>query len=219
RRPEQAPAAGGIVAHLGRAEKDRGVHHPQRRRSGLSRRPHHGDDGAARPREEFRTGTARPAAQSHRIAEGAGIRRACASHLVRAARRSAARPRAGKQGRRSRSPHMSTQTIAGNPEQSFSISMRTRERILGIASPILLLVVWEVAARLHFIDTRFFPPPSRVIAGLIGMLRSGELVTNTLVSLRRLALGTLIGGGPALFIGIAMGLNRWVRAALDPLVA
>jgi ABC-type nitrate/sulfonate/bicarbonate transport system permease component len=114
---------------------------------------------------------------------------------------------------------MTVETIAGSPEQSFTISMRTRERILGIASPIVLLVVWEVAARLHFIDTRFFPAPSSVIAVMIDMLRSGELITNTLVSLRRLALGTLIGGVPALILGIAMGLNRWVRAAFDPLVS
>src|ERR1700735_2796849 len=96
---------------------------------------------------------------------------------------------------------MSTQTIAGSPAQNFSLSTRTRERILGIASPILLLAVWEFAARFHFIDTRFFPAPSSVIAVLIDMLRSGALVTNTLVSLRRLALGTLIGGVPALIIG------------------
>jgi NitT/TauT family transport system permease protein len=114
---------------------------------------------------------------------------------------------------------MTTETIAGRPEQSFTISMRTRERILGIASPILLLAIWEAAARLNFIDTRFFPAPSSIIAAMIEMLRSGELVTNTLVSLRRLAIGTVIGGVPALLLGIAMGLNRWVRAAFDPIVA
>jgi len=114
---------------------------------------------------------------------------------------------------------MTTQSVAGSPEQSFAVSVRTRERILGIASPVALLVIWEVAARLHIIDTRFFPAPSSVIAVMIDMLRSGELVTNTLVSLRRLALGTLIGGVPALILGIAMGLNRWVRAVFEPLVA
>jgi ABC-type nitrate/sulfonate/bicarbonate transport system permease component len=114
---------------------------------------------------------------------------------------------------------MTTEIIPGGAEQGFAVSMRTRERILGIASPLVLLLVWELAARFHFIDTRFFPAPSSVIAVMIDMLRSGELVTNTLVSLRRLALGTLIGGGPALIIGIAMGLNRWIRAALDPIVA
>jgi ABC-type nitrate/sulfonate/bicarbonate transport system permease component len=114
---------------------------------------------------------------------------------------------------------MSTQIIVAAPEQSFALSVRARERLLGIASPVVLLAVWEIAARLHFIDTRFFPAPSSVIAVLIDMLRSGELITNTLVSLRRLALGALIGGVPALILGIAMGLNRWVRAIFDPLIA
>ena len=114
---------------------------------------------------------------------------------------------------------MTTQSIATAAGGGFVLSVRTRERILGIASPLALLVVWEAAARLNFIDTRFFPAPSSVIAVLIEMLKSGELVTNTLVSLKRLALGTLIGGAPALILGIAMGLNRWVRAMFDPLVA
>jgi NitT/TauT family transport system permease protein len=114
---------------------------------------------------------------------------------------------------------MTTNTVAPGPERRVALSMRTRERILGIASPIALLAIWEIAARLHLIDTRFFPAPTSVLATLVEMLRSGELVTNTLVSLRRLALGTLIGGVPALILGIAMGLNRWVRAAFDPIVA
>jgi ABC-type nitrate/sulfonate/bicarbonate transport system permease component len=114
---------------------------------------------------------------------------------------------------------MAVESTAARPTQGFALSMRTRERILGIASPMALLLIWEMAARLHIIDTRFFPAPSSVIVVLIEMLRSGELVENTLVSLRRLALGTLIGGVPALVLGIAMGLNRWVRAAFDPLVA
>src|SRR3984885_4315025 len=114
---------------------------------------------------------------------------------------------------------MTTETIAGVPEHSFALSMRARERILGIASPIALLAVWEIAARLNYIDVRFFPAPSSVIATMIEMLRSGELITNTLVSLRRLALGAVIGGVPALVLGIAMGLNRGGRPGFDPIVA
>ncbi len=114
---------------------------------------------------------------------------------------------------------MTSEAVTVAAPQRAGVSVRTRERLLGIASPIVLLIVWEIAARFHVIDTRFFPAPSSIIAVLIDMLRSGELVTNTLVSLRRLALGTLIGGVPALVLGIAMGLNRWVRAACDPLIA
>ena len=39
------------------------------------------------------------------------------------------------------------------------------------------------------------------------------------MSLRRLFWGALIGGIPALVIGIAMGLNRPIRALIDPLIA
>jgi NitT/TauT family transport system permease protein len=115
---------------------------------------------------------------------------------------------------------MTIQTVAAaEPQRSWTMSMRTRERILAVASPLALLLVWEFAARFGFIDVRFFPAPSSVIKVMIEMLRSGELINHTAVSLRRLALGTLIGGVPALVIGIAMGLNRWVRAIIDPLVA
>jgi len=90
---------------------------------------------------------------------------------------------------------------------------------LNLISPLALLVVWEACARLGFIDTRFFPAPSSVISTLIDMLRTGELVTHTAVSLERLAYGTVFGAVPALLLGITMGLNRSIRALFDPLIA
>ena len=48
---------------------------------------------------------------------------------------------------------------------------------------------------------------------------SGELGMHICASLRRLVIGFVLGAVPGIFIGMVMGLNRWVRAALDPLVA
>jgi NitT/TauT family transport system permease protein len=93
------------------------------------------------------------------------------------------------------------------------------ERLTGLATPILLLVVWEIAAQLKLIDVRFFPPPSSIVHQIGVLIASGELVANTLASLRRLALGMLLGGVPALFLGLAMGVSRPLRAAIDPLVS
>ena len=93
------------------------------------------------------------------------------------------------------------------------------ERFIGLATPILLLVVWEVAAQLKLIDVRFFPPPSSIVHQIGVLIASGELAANTLASLRRLALGMLLGGVPALFLGLAMGISRPLRAAIDPLVS
>jgi ABC-type nitrate/sulfonate/bicarbonate transport system permease component len=114
---------------------------------------------------------------------------------------------------------MSVQTIASGPQARSRMSARARDRLLNVASPLALLSVWELCARFGFIDTRFFPAPSSVMATLIDMLRTGELATHTAVSLERLLYGTILGGLPALILGIAMGLNRPIRALCDPLIA
>jgi NitT/TauT family transport system permease protein len=99
------------------------------------------------------------------------------------------------------------------------MSARTRDRLLNVASPLGLLLLWELCARMGFIDTRFFPAPSSVLATMYEMLRTGELVTHTAVSMERLLYGTILGAVPALLLGIAMGLNRPIRALFDPLIA
>jgi ABC-type nitrate/sulfonate/bicarbonate transport system permease component len=107
--------------------------------------------------------------------------------------------------------------VASRP--SRALSLRGRDRILSIASPLGLLLLWELAAQFGFIDTRFFPAPSAILTLLVQMLWSGELLTHTYTSLRRLLWGTLIGGIPALVLGVVMGLNRPIRAIFDPLIA
>jgi ABC-type nitrate/sulfonate/bicarbonate transport system permease component len=98
------------------------------------------------------------------------------------------------------------------------LSARRRDRILSIASPLGLLLAWELAADAGLIDIRFFPAPSAIIAKLVEMARSGELTENVLISLQRIVLGFLLGGVPAIAIGIAMGIWRPVRAIVDPLI-
>jgi len=98
------------------------------------------------------------------------------------------------------------------------LAARRRDRILSIASPLGLLLAWELAADTGLIDVRFFPAPSSIIAKLIEMARSGELTDNVLISLQRIVLGFLLGGVPAIVIGIAMGIWRPVRALVDPLI-
>ncbi len=98
------------------------------------------------------------------------------------------------------------------------LAARRRDRMLSIASPLGLLLAWELAAQTGLIDVRFFPAPSSIIAKLFEMARSGELTENVLISLQRIVLGFLLGGVPAIVIGIAMGIWRPVRALVDPLI-
>lgn len=94
-----------------------------------------------------------------------------------------------------------------------------RDRLISIFSPFALLALWEYCAYMGFIDTRFFPAPSRIFGTLVKVIENGVLWTNTWASLQRLFWGFWLGGIPALMLGIAMGLFRPLRAAVDPLIA
>lgn len=95
----------------------------------------------------------------------------------------------------------------------------SHDRLISIFTPIGLLALWEIGARLGWIDTRFFSSPALIARQFIVLSQSGEIWQNTGVSLQRLGIGFLVGGVPAIVLGIAMGLSRPVRAAIDPLIA
>ena len=92
-------------------------------------------------------------------------------------------------------------------------------KILAFLSPSLLLVLWEILARLGMIDVRLFSSPSRVFTSLIPMIYSGELLANTWVSAQRILLGFLAGAVPGIILGLSMGLFPPIRAMLMPMVA
>src|SRR2546425_9043265 len=93
------------------------------------------------------------------------------------------------------------------------------ERLLFIVSPIVFIALWELAAWMKWIDTRFFPRPSLVILELIEMVRSGELPKHVGDTLVRIGVAFVFGAIGGVAVGLAMGLSRWVRAALMPMVA
>lgn len=102
--------------------------------------------------------------------------------------------------------------------EAARLSARRRDRLISIASPLGLLLAWEAAAQFNLIDTRFFPAPSSVLVTLVQLAQSGELQDDILISLQRLVLGFLLGGIPAIVIGILMGISRPVRAFVEPLI-
>ncbi len=92
------------------------------------------------------------------------------------------------------------------------------ERPISVVSPLALLVLWEAAGRLGLLDQRFFPAPSAIAGTFAQLVASGELPRHVTVSLGRVAIGFAAGALPGLALGIAMGLNPIVRAALKPMV-
>ncbi len=93
------------------------------------------------------------------------------------------------------------------------------EQLIAVLSPLMLIMVWEALVRVRVLDARFFPAPSSIVGTFGDLLASGELFGHVAASLRRVVLGLLVGGAPALVLGLVMGLSRWARAALNPIVA
>lgn len=92
-----------------------------------------------------------------------------------------------------------------------------RDLILSFGTPIVLIVLWEVAALFDWIDARLFTPPSEIVNTAWMMISTGTLWDDLLPSLMRLAIGFLLAAVLGVFAGLLMGVLRPVRAALGPM--
>jgi NitT/TauT family transport system permease protein len=95
----------------------------------------------------------------------------------------------------------------------------TGVRWLKIAAPLSLILLWQLAVSTKVLNPGLFPPPTAIAANFVAYATSGELATNAAATLSRLLIGLLIGGIPGTLVGLAMGMNRWVRAYFGPVIA
>ena len=127
------------------------------------------------------------------------VRQAQARHLEGAGRRGDARTRRDR-------------AMSG-------ITGKTKERLLYLASPIGLLVLWQLLLMAGLGDRRFIPTPSDIAARYWQMVASGELAQHTGVTLYRVFAGFFIGSIPGIAVGLLMAMFRPVRIVVDPLIA
>jgi NitT/TauT family transport system permease protein len=90
------------------------------------------------------------------------------------------------------------------------------KKALRIASPFLLLLLWEVLSRGGVLDRRFFPPPTELVASARDMLSDGSLLASAQDSLRRLVIGYVSGAILGVLLGLWLGLSSWARALFEP---
>ena len=95
---------------------------------------------------------------------------------------------------------------------------RRQEQLLTIASPILILALWEFLSRTALIDPRFFPPPTSIIRTFWELAASGVLFVHVGVSLTRILGGFLLGTIPGIILGLLMGMYRPLKAFFSPML-
>jgi len=85
--------------------------------------------------------------------------------------------------------------------------------------PLLLLAgVWQAASISGLLPVSVLPPLTDVAVALAAMLRSGELITNTLASFARAGAGFLIATIGGIALGLLMARRRVVERALEPIL-
>jgi len=107
-------------------------------------------------------------------------------------------------------PLRSTPPVLAQPVALASGTARVRgygllsllnDRLIDYYGMVLLLVLWEAAPRLGWIDTQFFPPPSLIAREGAKLVASGELLVHIGVSLQR----TLQGLACAISLAVPLG--------------
>ena len=75
-----------------------------------------------------------------------------------------------------------------------------------------LVALWQAGASAGVIPTLFLPPPVSIVRALAGLIASGELWLHLGASLRRLAIGWVLGTVCGVALGFAVGLFTLARS-------
>lgn len=102
-------------------------------------------------------------------------------------------------------------------EYRHSRRLAQRDVALSVLTPVVLLAIWEMAARLGWIDARLFSPPTKIIAQGAQMVTSGRLWGDLVPTVLRLMAGFIAGSLAGIAVGLLMGVSRVIRAALGPM--
>ena len=98
---------------------------------------------------------------------------------------------------------------------SQTLLSRHAARVIPWLVPAALLLAWQVASSLGWLNHRVLPAPSEVLAAAWRLTLSGELFTHLYSSFWRAASGFAIGAGLGLVLGLIAGLSRLGEAVFD----
>ena len=110
-----------------------------------------------------------------------------------------------------------------------------RESAIGLVVPVVIILLWQMAAMLGWVNPQVLPSPWAVAVkwveyalpltafdpaagSRLAWMFSGELLIDTLGSMYRVVVGFAIGAGLALPIGLWMGSSKKAYAWLNPMM-
>jgi sulfonate transport system permease protein len=116
-----------------------------------------------------------------------------------------------------------TQTLPSTAPASEASSFATKlqqwlapSRAIGFLLPAGVLLLWQTAASLEWIDPVFLPAPIKVVEAFFKMLTEQKLLWDFAVSLSLVAQGFLYGAFAAVVLGVGAGLSKRFEQFLSP---
>jgi len=91
--------------------------------------------------------------------------------------------------------------------------------IRSMTSVLVIVVIWEAAARAGLASALFLPPFTKVIAEWWSVCADGSLPLDLSVSLSRAAVGLCLATAIGVPLGIAMARSRLLHWLFDPVIA
>ncbi|MEH3140019.1 MAG: ABC transporter permease [Mycobacterium kyogaense] len=88
--------------------------------------------------------------------------------------------------------------------------------LIRLASPFLLLALWQIGSAAGLIPQDVLPAPSLIAEAGVELIRTGQLADALAVSGVRVIQGLLVGGTVGIALGIAVGLSKWFEVTIDP---
>jgi sulfonate transport system permease protein len=115
---------------------------------------------------------------------------------------------------------------ADGPARGVEVPRRRRARLPRwnrVASPLLLLAVWQLVSVTGLISAAKLPPPTKVVSTAYTLITTNSAAYGTLqhallASLGRVAVGFALGAGCALILATIAGLSRFGEDVVDPLM-
>ena len=95
--------------------------------------------------------------------------------------------------------------------------MRIKKTIIAVSTFVVLVVSWELLARVGAYNTFLLPPPTESITAIIGLWHEGVLQSDLLSSMQRYLPGFFIGGSIGIIAGVITGISKNIQASVNPL--
>jgi len=92
-----------------------------------------------------------------------------------------------------------------------------RSNAIGVALIVVLLLLWELSARLRWVDSLLWPSFSEVLLACWSQLIHDDLLRDVWMSLKRMFIGYFIAALLGIGVGLLMGYSRFCYRLLEPL--